>query len=516
MKAHIFLAASFCVAIGSGVCAEEAKFKPVPIQVPDGYTVELAAAPPLVAHPIMANFDDRGRLFVAANAGQNLRRADLEKELPNFIRMLEDVDGDGRFDKSTIFADKMTFPQGCLWHDGALFVASSGAIWRLEDVDDDGVADKRTKLVDEFFYTGNAADVHGPFLGPGGRIYWCEGRHGHEIRDANGKVISKGKAARIFSCRPNGSDVQVHCGGGMDNPVEIDFMPSGEMLGTVNIFYRKRGDCLVHWLHGGVYPRHDQPKVVAEFRRTGNLLTEALNLGHVAVSGTTRYRGTHLGKEFQNNFFICEFNTHKVVRVSLQPEGSTFRGTKHEFLASTSGDFHPTDVLEDADGSLLVVDTGGWFRIGCPTSQIAKPNILGAIYRIRKKDGAKLDDPRGLKIDWEKTHPLPLLDDPRFVVRQRAIKELVRLSLKDTAGGNGVAEGIYQKYPKLSARGRCHAAWALAQIGMHPENKESSLSSDYLLAFLEDKDTSVRVAGASALGAVGWDTVYATYKEMMA
>ena len=160
-----------------------------------------------------------------------------------------------------MFADKLTFPQGALWHDGSLYVASSGAIWRFRDKDDDGVADVRERIVSKFGYTGNAADVHGCFLGPDGRIYWCEGRHGHEIVDAAGEVLSKGKAARIFSCRPDGSDVQIHCGGGMDNPVEIDWTDAGEMLGTVNIMYQKRGDCLVHWMHGGVYPRHDQPAV---------------------------------------------------------------------------------------------------------------------------------------------------------------------------------------------------------------------------------------------------------------
>ena len=292
-------------------------------------------------------------------------------------------------------------PQGALWHDGALYVAAPPYIWRFEDTDDDGVADRRDVLVSAFGYTGNAASIHGCFLGPTGRLFWCDGRHGHEHESEDGETRSAGKAARIFSCRPDGSDFRVHCGGGMDNPVEIDFTPEGEMLGTVNLFYRQRGDCLVHWMHGGVYPRHDQPAVVAEFPRTGELLTEVLDLGHVAVSGTTRYRGNHLGKQYRGNFFITEFNTHKVVRAALHRSGSTFHSEKQEFLSSASDDFHPTDVLEDADGSLLVIDTGGWFRIGCPTSQIAKPNILGAIYRIRRDGAAPVADARGRKLNWE-------------------------------------------------------------------------------------------------------------------
>ena len=224
----------FCL-VASTAAADETEFVPADIQVPNGFVVEVAAAAPLVKHPMMAAFDDRGRLFIAESAGENLNRADLEKQLPNFVRLIEDTDGDGQFDKSTIFADKMTFPQGALWHAGSLYVASSGGIWRLQDTNDDGVADVRDQIVNEFGYTGNAADVHGCFLGPCGRIYWCEGRHGHEFRDDGGHVLSQGKAARIFSCNSDGSDIQVHCGGGMDNPVEIDFTEAGEMLGTVNI-----------------------------------------------------------------------------------------------------------------------------------------------------------------------------------------------------------------------------------------------------------------------------------------
>ena len=379
--------------------------------------------------------------------------------------MLEDTDHDGVFDKSTIFVDQMTFPMGELWHDGALFVASSGAIWRFEDTDDDGVADLRTKIVSDFGYSGNGADVHGCFLGPCGRIYWCEGRHGHEFRDQQDQVTSAGKAARIFSCQPDGSDVQIHCGGGMDNPVEIDFLPTGEMLGTVNIMFRQRGDCLVHWMHGGVYPHHDQPKVVDEFRSTGGLLPPVHDFGHVAVSGMTRYRGTQLGESFQGNLFVTEFNTHKVKRVHLQHDGPTFSAEAEDFLTSTFGDFHPTDVLEDADGSLLVIDTGGWFRIGCPTSQIVKPNVLGAIYRVRRGDPADRN-PRGTDIVWQ-TQTMAqlsiLMRDRRWAVRDRALTEFVRR-------GDAIIETLNAALSSLDARKafddlRVLPVWGLGRIG---------------------------------------------------
>lgn len=476
------------------------------IQVPEGWTVELAADPGLVSFPMMAGFDELGRLYVADSAGVNLPRAELEKQKPSCIRRLEDTDGDGRFDKSTLFADQLTFPQGALWHAGALYVASSPSIWRFVDRDDDGVADERTELVTGFGYTGNAADIHGPFLGPDGRLYWCDGRHGHEIRAADGRLISQGKAARIFSCQKDGSDVQTFCGGGMDNPVELDFTETGEMLGTVNLFYKARGDCLVHWQLGGVYPREDQPECIAEFRRTVGLLGPVFDHGHVAVSGMLRYRTPWPGEVRGPQCFVCEFNTHRVVRINLEPKGATYTATRHEFLTSTDPDFRPTDVLEDADGSLLVMDTGGWFRIGCPNSQVAKPEIRGQIYRVKRKDAAKVEDPRGLLLAWNLLNSDPLIErlaDPRWAVRERAAQTLYQ-------NGWGVLRlAHYLRHAEFHRRQvpreiRLAAAWMCVRT--------RDVTVEHVLSIvLEDPDPAVRQVAIRALGMASFPRIMARF-----
>ncbi|MFO0945854.1 MAG: PVC-type heme-binding CxxCH protein [Planctomycetota bacterium] len=490
LTAWIFLAATSSFAEEAEKKPEPQPFSPPSIKVREGFTFELAARPPLVEHPMMAGFDDRGRLYVAESAGENLENVELEKKLPNFIRRLEDTDGDGVFDKTTIFADKMTYPMGALWMDGSLYVASPPSIWKLTDTNDDGVADRREEIVGRFGYIGNAADIHGCFAGPGGRIYWCDGRHGHRFTTPDGKVKSQGQAARIFSANPDGSDVRVHCGGGMDNPVEIDFTPEGEMLGTVNLLYNKRGDCLVHWMHGGVYPREDQQKAVDEFKKTGDLLTPVIDLGHVAVSGMLRYRSQTFGPEYDGNVFLCEFNTHKVRRVSLTRDGSTFQAKAEDMLVCDSIDFHPTDVIEDADGSLLVIDTGGWFRYGCPTSQIAKPNILGAIYRVRKKNTTGPADPRGLKLAWDGVDGDELtrrLVDDRFAVRRRAAAALARQ-------GNSSLGSLKAALQAADPRMRLAVVDVLARM-------ESDEARAAVREKLRDEDPSVR---QSAVNAVGW------------
>lgn len=354
--------------------------------LPAGFTLSLAAAPPLVTHPIMGCLDDRGRLFIGDGVGVNWNKAQLEANPPNRVLMLEDTDKDGAFDKSTIFADKMTFPQGACWLDGSLYVCSPPGLWKLTDTNGDGVADQREMIVGGFEYTGNAADVHGPFLHPNGRLYWCHGRKGHKITQKDGALVDESLACGIWSCKPDGSDVAWHSLGCGDNPVEVDFTPKGDVIGVQNLYYSQpRGDTIVHWLQGGVYERSDQLKAIAHLPRTLETMPVMYNFGHVAVSGCCfwkSYPGT-AGDQPPYHFLVTHFNTQRLVRVELTPDGATYKAVENEFLKLYNPDIHPTDVMEDPrDGSLLLLDTGGWFRIGCPSSLMAKSDILGAVYRI--------------------------------------------------------------------------------------------------------------------------------------
>lgn len=401
--------------------------------LPEGYTLSVAAAAPLVLHPIMGCLDDKGRLFIGDGVGVNWNKAQLEANPPNRVLMLEDTDNDGAFDKSTVFADKMTFPQGAAWLDGSLYVSSPPGLWKLTDTNNDGVADEREMIVSGFDYTGNAADVHGPFLHPNGRLYWCHGRKGHKATDRDGKVVHEGLACGIWSCKPDGRDLQWHALGCGDNPVEVDFTPDGDIIGVQNLYYTNpRGDTLVHWLYGGVYERSDQLKAIEGLPRTLEHMPVMYNFGHVAVSGSCFWKSyetsadTPVRNERPQNqaksgdvradksvraplqFMVTHFNTQRVVRMELTPDGSTYKATENEFLKLHSPDIHFTDVMEDPrDGSLLVVDTGGWFRIGCPSSLMAKPDIAGAIYRVKGK-GSKAAS-LAVKSDADKRSPVDLI-----------------------------------------------------------------------------------------------------------
>jgi len=470
--------------------------------VADGFTVTEAAVPGLVRHPMMATVDDTGRLFVAESSGDNLKPEEIEKDPPHSIRLLTDSNGDGIYDEATTFVDALNFPQGSLWVYDSLYVMSPPSLWRFADRDGDGIAEIRQELVTGFDYTGNAADVHGPFLHPNGRLYWCHGRKGHEVYDPDtGELVSRAKGARIWSCELDGGDVRVHAGGGMDNPVEVDFTENGDIVGSINLLYgRPRGDALVHWLHGGAYPRHDQQSVVAEFRRTGDLLTEFHNFGHVAVSGMCRYRSGVLDPAWRDQWIVSHFNTSTVTRTKTRTMGASYEAVETETIfALHKPDSHLTDVLEDRNGDLLAIDTGGWFRIGCPTSQIAKPEVAGGIYRISRKDEAgKVEVPA---IPWPTLSAEAVatrLDSEQPWQRDRAMTEL---AVRGHAALPELRRILRDETSSVTARR--NAIFTLARM-------KFSASPDLIQEALTDPDASVRHAAANAIAVTrSWQAVAA-------
>src|SRR4029077_8077996 len=125
-------------------------------------------------------------------------------------------------------------------------------------------------------------------------------------------------------------------------------------------------------------------------------------LGPAAPAGLVRYESAVFGPEYRDNLFAALFNMHKVTRHVLAPDGATFHSRDEDFLVSDNFDFHPTDVLEDADGSLLVIDTGGWYKLRCPSSQDWKPEVLGGIYRARRRGAAPLPSPRRVNLEGDR------------------------------------------------------------------------------------------------------------------
>ncbi len=123
----------------------------------DGFRLELLAAEPLVTDPVAVKYDEDGRAYVAEMG--DYPYSDKSHDGPyqdqtslplGRIRILEDTSGDGRFDKSTVFADALSWPTGLALWKGGVFVTATPDILYLKDTDGDQKADVRRTVFTGF------------------------------------------------------------------------------------------------------------------------------------------------------------------------------------------------------------------------------------------------------------------------------------------------------------------------------------------------------------------------------
>ena len=459
--------------------------------LPAGLKITQVAGSPLVDRPVSAVFDTRGRLFVTESSGSNEPAAVQAEKKPHRVLRLVDDNGDGVFDRRTVFADNLMLPQGICVVGDEVWVGTPPKIWRLIDADDDGVAEKRILWHDGGTLTGCMNDLHGPAVGLDGFIYWTKGAFAEQKHTLAGGETLVTKGSHIFCARQDGSGRQAVLNGGMDNPVGLAFSPLGDVFLTCTFVHRPGGgtglrDGVLHAVEGGLWGKdHDPIHTPHHLWTSPDLMPVLADLGPAAPCGLTRARSERLG--LKDQLLSCQFNLRRVQSHALRPSGSALEAGSKDFLVSDHPDFHPTDVLEDADGSMLVVDTGGWYKLCCPSSQMVKDLSLGAIYRITRADGPAADktieDPRGLNLAHLAS--VSLLADHRPVVRDRALDALVQrgslaeLAAYCTDAGNPVPARIM-------------ALWGLCRIG-------TVEALTRVATFLNDRDESIRLVAARIL-----------------
>ena len=433
------------------------------VRVPPDFTIELAVGEPAIRFPMFACFGEDGRLYVAESSGRDLYAGLQQLTRDCRVSRLEDADGDGRFEKVSVFQDHVTFPMGLAWRAGRLYLADPPELVALADTDGDGRADKREVILSGFGHTDNGS-LHGLTFGPDGLLYFTMGEpDGWRLPRGDGTFL-EGRNGALFRCRPDGSHPEV-ISRGFVNLVEVEFWPGGELIATDNWYQKPAGgyrDALVDCAPGGLYPY--QPDHGAPLPRTGITLPPLMLLPAVAHSGLTRLRTTGFPAEWRQSLFVAEHNTRKVVRHELRREGSTWASTQVDFVTGGHPDFHPSDLLEDADGSLLIVDTGGWYVEHCPTGRIRDSRAPGGIYRVR----------------WTKARDVkPSPEEARFAAIWKLNTDELRTPL--TNADLNVA---------------CSAARALAF-------RKDKSAGDALAALLQSTNAPVRRAAAEALAVCG-------------
>jgi putative heme-binding domain-containing protein len=393
----------------------------VSFTIPEECSFEQIAAPKLCTWPIVATWDAQGNLVIAESVWNKESVHEQLESRPHRIVRLSDVDGDGIFDHRQVVAESLSFPEGVLCLGNDILVAAPPQIWRLHDADGDGVCESRDVWFDGQTLTGCANDLHGPWLGPDGWIYWSKSAFAEQTHDTlhHGRFVSS--ASHLYRRHPKGGPIEPVMTGGMDNLVDVAWLPNGERFFCATFLHHPRHafrDGIGHAMLGSVFGK---PHAVLEGHpKTGALMEPLVEMGPAAPAGLLYLNSVHeniaarnptpAGKESSGYLVAAQFNLHKI---SVHPlftsrDSAGYTSGAFDLVSSPRVDFHPVDVLLDRDGSLIIVDTGGWYDLCCPSSGTDQRVALGGIFRLR---GATMDrrEDTGRPID---ALALSLVDDP--------------------------------------------------------------------------------------------------------
>ncbi len=411
------------------------------IRVKPGFSVELAAAEPLVNDPIAIDWDPSGALWVVEMADYPLG-VDGKGGRGGQIRKLFDDDRDGRFDRSVNFLEGLGYPTGVFsWRKGVI-VSCAPDIFYAEDANGDGKADKREVLFTGFVEGNPQHRVNGFELGLDG---WIHGANG----DSGGRILSKktGKVVDIqgrdFRFKPDTGEFETESGGSQFGRHRDDwgnwFSNNNPNWLWHNVLSEREVARNPSFASGSPRQMIDSDARLYPISRTVPRFNSPDSVNRVtSANSPTPYRDNVFGPAFERSVFVSEPVHNVVHRVNLEPVGGTFQGGREsgeldrEFLASSDNWFRPTMLKTGPDGALWIVDMyraviehPEWI----PDDWEAKLDLRagadkGRIYRVRLSEF--LFDKRPTSKQCPSKSAIGALASPNGTVRDLAMRLILQ------------------------------------------------------------------------------------------
>jgi glucose/arabinose dehydrogenase/mono/diheme cytochrome c family protein len=449
-------------------------------KVAPGFRVELVASEPLVEDPVAMAFGPDGRIWVVEMRAYMPNVDGKGEDQPiGRIVVLEDTDGDGKMDKSNVFADGLLLPRAIsLVRDGVL-VAEPPHLWFMRDTDGDGKSDEKTEVAKDY---GNQTSVEHTANG----LVWALDnwiysanytfrfrsltedwkREGTAFRGQWG--IAQDDFGRLFF---NANEDQLRC----------DLAPSAYLFRNPNL--RNPTGVNVQVIKDqSVWPIRANPGVNRGYR-PGQLRPDGTLATFTAACGPTIYRGDSFPAEFRGNAFVCEPAGNLVKRDILTEKDAGITGRraydKSEFLASTDERFRPVSAYNGPDGGLYIVDlyrgalqhriyVTSYLRSQIEQRHLEAPLHRGRIYRVLPESAPRRPAPKLEQASSEEL--VKYLSHPNGWWRDTAQRLLVE------RGDASVIPDLQTKaLSDTNSLGRIHALWTLD--GMNVMDKKTVLTS---------------------------------------
>ena len=335
---------AFVFAAGVTFGAESPRSSPeeerATLQAADGFEIQLFAADPAIAKPIQMNFDNRGRLWVVSS--ESYPQLEPGAEPRDKVFVLEDKDGDGVAERSTLFADGLLLPTGIEIGDGGVYVGQSTEVLHLRDTDGDGRADRSRVVLSGFGTEDTHHLIHTFRWGPGGTLHFGQSIYIHShVETPWGVRRLNGGGFWMFRPESYRLSVLVH---GMVNSWGIAFDRFGQSFGVDN----DSGESSIKYFLPGARLKHTPGE--------SHILTGIVQ-GKPKYCGAEFVTGRHFPDDWQGNLITCDFRAHRVCRYAIGDDGAGYRADELEpLITSGNAAFRPIDVKMGPDGALYVCD----------------------------------------------------------------------------------------------------------------------------------------------------------------
>jgi mono/diheme cytochrome c family protein/glucose/arabinose dehydrogenase len=525
------------------------KIPPAPVLTPEqelatfklapGFHAELVAGDPLVGDPVAMQFGPDGRLWVVEMRGYMLDvDGHGEDQAVGVIAVLSDTDGDGRYDRRVVFADKLVMPRAlALVGDGALVGYPAKLVW-MRDTNGDGQADVKTEVVSDYGVGGNPEhDANGLMWALDNWLY--NAKHNVRFRWLGDGKLTREKTIPRGQWGITQDDVGRIYYDTNSDPLRVDVVPSAYLNRNSNFPGAGGTNVSVVSSRLRIWPGRVTPGVN---RAYNSLDGEGKITAMTGAAGPVIYRGALLGPDFVGNGFVPEVAGNLVKRIKISdqdgvPTGANaYEGT--EFMTSTDERFRPVNVFNGPDGALYVVDmyrgviqhrtfVTSFLRKQIEERSLEKGVNLGRIWRI-VPDGApkanyqltlataspveltaKLSDPNG----WVRDTAQQLLVEKRDPAANVALRRLAvdaaqpplarvhalwTLEGTDGLDRGTIAAALADKDPRV-----CAAAVRLAEKFLAPPTRDAELTAQVAALVATRAEPAVRLQLALSLGEAG-------------